>query len=122
MLTHITSFCIIYEGTCYVFYIYTFSEIPDEKLDRAPDDNADIIAARDCLGNQYIFLALELGQSYELITQVTHNTNTLQDRVYQILMAWRRENPADSTPRLLLDTMTFLGLNTSTIQNKMLEK
>ncbi|KAL4222704.1 hypothetical protein ACF0H5_018745 [Mactra antiquata] len=92
-------------------------DISDEKLDKIPNGDQDIIAAMECIGDSYPFLAFELGLSFEKVEELRHNCKDLKEMTYEMLMAWRQGNPNDSFPRRLLDTAKFLGINTYPIQN-----
>ncbi|XP_060553655.1 uncharacterized protein LOC132714752 [Ruditapes philippinarum] len=92
-------------------------DIPKILLDSTPGSNCDLIAAADSVGALYPFLMLELGLCYKEIEVVREkNPNNMWKIIFTLLEKWRQQHPKDCTTRNLLDTASFVGIDTTQIQ------
>ncbi|XP_045177045.2 uncharacterized protein LOC123537399 [Mercenaria mercenaria] len=91
-------------------------------LDTLPDDDKDLLCASECIDASYTFLMLELGLKVKDIeVKREDNQNSFQLTIFKLLEAWRQKFSTTATPRTLLDTARFLGMNTTEMVSKFKE-
>lgn len=100
-----------------------FSGINETTLDSIPDGHTDLVIASDCIGTDYTFLMLELGLTIQDIEiKRNESPNDMRDTIFKLFKTWRQTSEKQSTPRILLNTAKFLGINTAEIVQKLKEK
>lgn len=98
------------------------TDVENEKLDCIPVDNYDLKVACDNIVVLYPFLMLELGLLYTDIQEAeANNQNDVRITIFTLLEKWRKKNPETSTTRVLLDTCSFVGIDTTEMQKRIRE-
>ncbi|XP_053373153.1 uncharacterized protein LOC128546531 [Mercenaria mercenaria] len=97
--------------------------IPSKRLDCIPENNVDIKIASKYIGALFQFLMLELGlHVVEIEADIANNRGDMYNTIFCLLDKWRKKHAENSTTRTLLDTASFVGIDTIEMQKEIIKK